>query len=318
MIKKLFLEIRSFFKDILLFASYSHKVPVSFIFNKLPYQNFRITIDFFLTQKYQKNFINKISNNKKQIFEMGNNDGIILNQKFFNDDKIEDLKIVCNELIKNYKKHNISIDDGGNLEKNSESFSKYYYLPNFNGKLSNDVLKLYNSLYSNEDLMNQLCFLAGINFKKNEISVHISKVKGRLLSDDWHSDCFGHTAKAFLYLQNIEKNNSPFCFLKKSHANKSLKMLNQIENSENILNTAKNKNMHGDDIWNKLKDSNYKKEIFNQSEQLECSYPKGTLITCDTSGFHKKGFSDGINERFMIGFVSKRGTMFEKFKSALF
>ena len=61
MIKKLFLEIRSFFKDILLFASYSHKVPVSFIFNKLPYQNFRITIDFFLTQKYQKNFINKIS-----------------------------------------------------------------------------------------------------------------------------------------------------------------------------------------------------------------------------------------------------------------
>ena len=191
-------------------------------------------------------------------------------------------------------------------------------MPNFNGKLSSEVSKLYDFLYSKEDLMNQMCFLSGINFKKNDIIVHISKVKGSLLSDDWHSDCFGHTSKAFLYLQNIEKNNSPFCFLKKSHANKNLKMLNQIENSKNILNTAKNKNMHGDDIWNKLEDSNYKKEILKQSEQLECSYPKGTLITCDTSGFHKKGFSDGTKERFMIGFVSKRGSMLEKFKSVFF
>ena len=119
-------------------------------------------------------------------------------------------------------------------------------------------------------------------------------------------------------MQNIEKNNSPFCFLKRSHANKNLKILNQRENSKNILNAANNKNINGDEIWNKLKDSNYKKEIFNHSEQIECSYPKGTFITCDTSGFHKKGISDGDSERFMIGFVTKRGSMFEKLKSAFF
>ena len=80
----------------------------------------------------------------------------------------------------------------------------------------------------------------------------------------------------------------------------------------------KKKDKLGDEIWNKLEDSNYKNEIFNNSEPVECSFPKSTLITCDTSGFHKKGFSDGQKERFTIGFVTKRGSMYEKFKSAFF
>ena len=91
-----------------------------------------------------------------------------------------------------------------------------------------------------------------------------------------------------------------------------------MENSKIILNTNSKKNKKGDEIWNKLKESNYQKEILKNSESIECVSPKGTLITCDTSGFHKKGFSDGINERFMIGFVTKRGSMFDKFKSAFF
>lgn len=318
MSKKIILEIYLFFKDIFLFVSYSHKIPLSFIFNKLPYQKLRILIDFFLVKKYKKKFINKFSNTKKDIFKKGNIEGIILNQSFFTDDKIDNIKNICNELIKNHKKHKISIDDGGVLEQNSESFSKYYYLPRFNHNLSIEVSKLYELLYSNDDLMNQMSFFSGINFKKNDISIHISKVKGALLSDDWHSDCFGHTSKAFLYLHNIEKNNSPFCYLKKSHANKNLKMLHETNNSQYILNTTKNKNLHSDDIWNKLKNSTYKEEIFNQSEKLECSFPKSTLIVCDTSGFHKKGFSDGTKERFMIGFISKRGTILDKFKSAFF
>ena len=33
-------------------------------------------------------------------------------------------------------------------------------------------------------------------------------------------------------------------------------------------------------IWNKLNDSKLKDEIF-KADILECSYPKGTLITCD-------------------------------------
>jgi len=321
MTKKIFSEIHSFLKDIFLFTSYSHKVPISLTFNKLPYQNIRIAIDIFLTQKYQKKFINKISNDKKRkLFEAGNKDGIILNPKFFSDDKIENLKTIINNLIENYKDHNLSMDDGGNLEKNSDSLSKYYYLPKFNSKLTDQVLKLYDALYSNEDLMTQLRFLAGINFKKNEISVHISKVKGKLRSDDWHSDCFGRAAKGFIYLKSVEKNNSPFCFLKGSHADKNFKKLTQNTSSKVTLNgnNGKTKWSSGDEIWIKFKDSNYEKEVLNHSEVIECSYPKGSLVTADISGFHKKGFSDGIDERFTIGFVAKRGSMFEKFKSAFF
>ena len=318
MLKKIFTELYSLLKDIYLFTSYSHKVPISQTFNKLPYQNLRIIIDNYLTNKYQKKYINKISNEKKIVFQKGNTDGIILNEKFFSNEKIENLKTICNDIISNYKEHNLSVDDGGNLEKNSNSFSKYYYLPSIKDKLSSNVSKLYQDLYSKEDLISQLRFLTGINFKKKDISVHISKVKGKLLSDDWHSDCFGHTAKSFLYLENVEKNNSPFCFLKKSHANKELKILNQKENSKYILKENKNKIMSGDEIWNKLKSSKYETEFFNSSEPIECVSSKGTLISCDTSGFHKKGYSDGLEERYMIGFITKRDSMFEKFKSAFF
>ncbi len=316
MIKKVTLEIYSLLKDIILFSSYSHKVPISKIFNKLPYQNLRILVDSFLTTKYQNKILKNISNDKKPFFKLGNQDGFFLNLNFLSDEKIEKLKSICDLLLENYKQHNIRIDDGGNLDKNSDSFSKYYYIPNIKGKLTSQVRNFYEILFDNDNLIHQLQFLAGINFKKSEISVHISRVKGKLLSDDWHSDCFSHTAKAFLYLHTIDKNNSPFCFLKRSHANKSLKILNQKENSKNVFKSNKDKSKDGDDIWNKLKDSEYQKEIFKNSEPIECSYPKGTLITCDTSGFHKKGFSDGTKERYMIGFVSKRGTMLEKLKSA--
>ena len=95
-------------------------------------------------------------------------------------------------------------------------------------------------------LIDQLSFLAGIKFKKDEISVHISIVKGKLLSDDWHSDCFCHTAKGFLYLGDVNKKNSPFCFLKNSHSNTNLKMLIESENSKSIL--SKNK----DDVQKKV------------------------------------------------------------------
>ena len=319
MLKKFFLEIYNTFRDVFLFASYSHKIPNSPLFNILPYQNLRIIIDSFLTNKFKNKFFSE-NDEKISFYEIGKKDGIFLNQGFFSEKKINYIKDICNELMNNHEEHNLSLDDGGNLEKNSNSFSKYYHLPNYKSKLSLKVKNLYDILYVNKFLINQLSFLAGIKFKKNEISVYISKVKGKLLSDDWHSDCFCHTAKGFLYLGDVSKKNSPFCFLKNSHTNNNLKMLIEAENSKSIM--IKNKDntriKGGDDIWNKLKFSNYAKKVLNDSNSIECSFPKGTLITCDTSGFHKKGFSDGLEERFMIGFVGNRGTMFQKFKSTFF
>ncbi len=100
-IKSIFFEIYAFLKDIFLFTSYSHKVPISSTFNKLPYQNIRILIDVFLTKRYQKKFIRKISDNKNKDYETGKEYGIILNEKFFTENKIENLKTICNSLIEN-------------------------------------------------------------------------------------------------------------------------------------------------------------------------------------------------------------------------
>ena len=65
MLKKIFTELYSLLKDIYLFTSYSHKVPISQTFNKLPYQNLRIIIDNYLTNIYQKNILIKSQTKKK-------------------------------------------------------------------------------------------------------------------------------------------------------------------------------------------------------------------------------------------------------------
>ena len=91
MIKKFILEIYSILKDIALFASYSHKVPISFTFNKLPYQNLRIFIDIFLTKKYQKKIIKNFLLMIKD-YELGASNGIILNQNYFPEKILDDIK----------------------------------------------------------------------------------------------------------------------------------------------------------------------------------------------------------------------------------
>ena len=118
MIKKFILEIYSILKDIALFASYSHKIPISFTFNKLPYQNLRILIDIFLTKKYQKKIIKKFPREEQKDYELGASNGIILNQNYFPEKILDDVKNISEILIKNHKQHNILVDDGGNLEEN--------------------------------------------------------------------------------------------------------------------------------------------------------------------------------------------------------
>ncbi len=113
MMKKIFFELYSFFKDIFLFPSYSHKVPISTLFNKLPYQKVRILIDIFLTKKSQNKILNNAEDNKKKDLLIGEEDGIILNEGYFSENQIEQLKSMSNNLIENYKKHNLNVDDGG-------------------------------------------------------------------------------------------------------------------------------------------------------------------------------------------------------------
>ena len=57
-------------------------------------------------------------------------------------------------------------------------------------------------------------------------------------------------------------------FLKKSHANKNLKILNEKENSSKILNVNKDKSKSGNQIWNKLEESNFKKKFLKDQNLL--------------------------------------------------
>ena len=138
MILKKFFRNTKITKRYFFFSSYSHKIPSSLLFNILPYQNLRIRIDTFLTNKFKKKFIRK-DNEKTSFYEKAKKEGIFLNQSFFSEKEINFIKDICKDLIENYEKHNLLFDDGGNLEKNSNSFSEYYYLPNCKTKLTHEV-----------------------------------------------------------------------------------------------------------------------------------------------------------------------------------
>ena len=115
MFKKIFSETSKSLKDIF-YLLYSHKIPQSLLFNILPYQNLRIRIDTFLTDKFKNKFSQK--NHKKiDSYDKAKKEGIFLNQNFFSEKKVNYIKDICNDLIENHENHNISIDDGGNLEK---------------------------------------------------------------------------------------------------------------------------------------------------------------------------------------------------------
>ena len=93
MFKKIFSETNKSLRDILLFASYSHKIPHSILFNTLPYQSLRIKIDAFLTDKFKNKFAPE-NHEKTDSYNKAKKEGIFLNQNFFSEKK--------NKL---YKKH---------------------------------------------------------------------------------------------------------------------------------------------------------------------------------------------------------------------
>lgn len=173
---------------------------------------------------------------------------------------------------------------------------------------------MHEVLFSNGNLLEQLSFLAGRKFKKEENEIAINKVKGWHSTDDWHTDCYCHTAKAFLYLNDVDKNNSPFCYLKGSHNDIGVRYKVEKENIMNMFfNKNKTKNKFTDkEIQISIDETKIKDKIYKYYDSIECTFPSGTLIVADTSGFHRKGDSNASNERFMISIAAKRSSMINK------
>lgn len=312
MIKFFFFEFKFILRDIYHFFSNDYKIPISNLFNFLPYQRLRMFIDDFFTKKFQFKF-----KNEKWYFDAINS-GIIVHENAYEKKELNYIKNLSENLIKDYKNHSIVYYDANKFKDKINKYSvyaDYYRLPLYDkGNNTQMVSNFYHFFFSYKYLLTQLNFFSGYKCSVENISIDICKVKGELNTDDWHSDCFSHTAKAFFYLNDVEADNSPFCFLIGSHKNAKLKKDIEIENSRktsiNFHNA--NKKISADDIWNRLKDSKSSNKIFSIYENKECIYNSNTMIIADTSGFHRKGYSSGKKERFMVCISANRGNLLKK------
>ena len=319
-LKKILVEPKLMLKDFYHFFSNNHKWPRSYFFTLLPYQFFRINLDNFLTTKFQNKFIKKYKKEYlKDKFELAKRDGIVVNKQFIDNNKLLKLKDICNNIISEPSKHNVA-DEGFRMRKvDQNAIHQYFRLPSFkegcDQSNTSEVNYVYEMLFSNDKLLDQLTFFSGTKVKKEEVEIGISKDRGWNSNNRWHTDCYCHTAKAFLYLNDVNENDSPFCFLKGSHKDIDVRYRVEKENLMNLIfNHDKTENKLSDpEVYILVKETTIKDKIYQKYDILKCAFPAGSLIVADTSGFHRKGDSNNnSNERLMINIVFQRGSMIKK------
>lgn len=108
-------------------------------------------------------------------------------------------------------------------------------------------------------------------------------------SQCWHKDSDDKKFfKIFIYLNEVDSSNGPFCYIKKTHQHKK---------NSNIKKYFKKTNHSTFDI---LEDNDVH-NLYSRNDILECNGSLGTTIFADTSGYHR-GKKLKNNKRIMLVF----------------
>ena len=185
-------------------------------------------------------------------------------------------EINADEYLSHYKKQLSSYLEKNSTTKNS---SQKHFL--FRFPYNSDSLKPLNSEGPFEKLV------AGLKIKKIVDSVFdiplklmnvnnwyaIPTTKHPVLSQNWHRDWDDpYLIKIFIYLEDVNSDDGPFYYIKESHDRGFL---------GHILRRYP--------ITGRYVDEKTILSKFDADNIFECTEKKGTVIFCDTSGFHKGG-----------------------------
>ena len=263
---KVFKEPINIIYDIFYFTYTSVKKPKSYLFNFIiNYQKIRIYLDKYLIEKYQKKFLDlELSEEKKVKLKKLKNDGVLKIENFFDFQNTEEIISLLN-----------------NKEENKE---KLQLIVNQNkDKISKKIIYF-------------LSFLRGENFDYNQLILSFEVHADKNLNDEFHSDIWAHSPKAYIYLNDINFQERPFLYLLKSHKDYESRIaLENISSKDWYL--GKNKfstnspRLRENDNWEKY---------FSKFEKFTGIAKKGDLILADTSGFHAKGPGDKPRYTFWI------------------
>ena len=178
----------------------------------------------------------------------------------------------------------------------NRSYAKYYPISHNREDLE-DVRMFINENFINDELIYILSVLSGYMVEVDDISYNLGIVSGENSNSEWHSDVFCNTAKAFLYLKNVDSKNSPFEFFIGS--NKDVNFRARLDSK------YKKKSA-------RLYDINFLDESKSKFKLVSGVGAAGTFIVANTSGLHRKGLGDLHNIRYSLNFGTVRYSIFKK------
>ena len=281
MFKKVLKEPFYILYDIIYFFT-NVKKPISFLFNFIiSYQSIRVYFDKYLTKIYQKKFIElESSNKKKEELLKIQDDGVLKIENFYNFENPEKIINLLNEKEKNIEKLNNIVSQ--NREK---------------------IVK---------KLIYYLSFMRGENFDNDQIITTFEVHKDKNINDDFHSDVWSHSPKAYIYLNDINLEERPFIYLLKSHRDYKTRINLEVLAGKKLY-LEKNKYKH---TSSRLKENDDWEKYFIEFNKFIGIAKSGDVILADTSGFHAKGA--GKNPRYSFWVETSRDNILNKLISILF
>ncbi len=292
--KRIYWILPKILKDIFFFFSILHKSPSTKIIARTKYEELRILLDMKVSALALKIIPTELESDVSKTFKSG--------YSSFNLTNIARLNPLIDEVITYSNPSHAGAQPyykDGKKEEIKKSFSAYYTFSKEGNKKINSFLN-YNV---SDDFKYHLSALAGYKCEIKDITYSLSIVKGENSNSEMHQDTYGSVAKGFMYLQDVEKGNSPFEYLKGSYVDASYR---SNQTNKDVLN---NDSFSAGSTRIRGKDLDY---AINRFGIKSFTGSKGLFVLANTSGYHRKGAHNSEKPRITLSCGVERKGMFSK------
>lgn len=182
------------------------------------------------------------------------------------------------------------VDPAPILQIPSYAFSKYW---NLDKEEDSELVNSIVAVISDLDIMNAISACAGYEVALADLNFDYSEVAGENSNSEWHTDCYCATAKCYIFIADVEEDNSPFQYMLSTYHD--TKFRRKVESSWRSTETSSAR-LRGRMLG--LAERKYTK--------VSCTGKKGKIVVANTSGFHRKGPGREGQIRKQIGISAKR------------
>ena len=241
---------------------------------------------------------------------------------YFHEKKINEEKIIRDgfvllpghfkEFAKKFKEHidliirTVKVSDSGakmeffsgkhfSSKLKSQSSSKYYAISQNNLELK-DTYNFIKEMVLYEDIIQILSIISGYMVEEDDISIGLGIVNGENSNSEWHTDVFCNTGKMFIYLDDVDEENSPFEFMIGTVSDM------HFRSKLDSLMLTPSARLVGQNL----------KRAENNFKVVSCLGNQGTMIAANTCGIHRKGKGNPLYKRYALGIATVRLSMLQK------